>query len=98
VQYADIRKLYVTGPTVKVGEEKDMSSIYGAEHFLRMIGMYQIPAINAIGKLQRKSESYHAVSLPAMIGGSNMDPETVNVLRDYVHELMTCVQLTVSSL
>jgi len=64
-QYAEIRKRYITGPTVKVGEEKDMSSIYGAEHLLRMI-----------------------VSLPAMIGASSMDPESVNVLRDYVHELM----------
>ncbi|KAF8582395.1 MRG-domain-containing protein [Ramaria rubella] len=66
MQYAEIRKRYITGPTVKVGEEKDMSSIYGAEHLLRMI-----------------------VSLPTMIGGSNMDPESVSVLRDYVHELMT---------
>lgn len=30
-----------------------------------------------------------------MIGGSNMDPETVNVLRDYVQELMACVLLPV---
>ncbi|KAF8521138.1 MRG-domain-containing protein [Gautieria morchelliformis] len=66
VQYADIRKRYVTGPTVKVGEEKEMSAIYGSEHFMRMI-----------------------VSLPTYIGGSNMDPETVSVIRDYVHELMT---------
>ncbi|OCH89940.1 MRG-domain-containing protein [Obba rivulosa] len=36
-QYAEIRKKYVTGPTVKVGQEKEMSSIYGAEHLLRMI-------------------------------------------------------------
>ncbi|KAF8130877.1 MRG domain-containing protein [Boletus edulis] len=36
-QYAEIRKTYVTGPTVKVGQEKDMSSIYGAEHLLRML-------------------------------------------------------------
>lgn len=38
MQYADIRRRYVTGPTVKVGEEKDMSAVYGAEHLLRMIG------------------------------------------------------------
>lgn len=37
-QYAEIRKRYITGPTVKVGEEKDMSAVYGAEHLLRMIG------------------------------------------------------------
>ncbi|KAI0740407.1 MRG-domain-containing protein [Earliella scabrosa] len=36
-QYAEIRKKYVTGPTVQVGQEKEMSAIYGAEHFLRML-------------------------------------------------------------
>ncbi len=39
-QYAEIRKKYVTGPTVKVGQEKEMSAIYGAEHLLRMLGVY----------------------------------------------------------
>ena len=38
-QYAEIRKQYVTGPKVQVGQEKDMSAIYGAEHLLRMLGM-----------------------------------------------------------
>ena len=37
-QYAEMRKRYVTGPTVKVGQEREMSSIYGAEHLLRMLG------------------------------------------------------------
>ncbi|KAF8550704.1 MRG-domain-containing protein [Imleria badia] len=36
-QYAEIRKAYVTGPKVQVGQEKDMSSVYGAEHLLRML-------------------------------------------------------------
>ena len=78
----------MTGPTVKVGEEKEMSCIYGAEHLLRMIGMHQLPIIAVIRKLQ---QIWYAVSLPSMIGNSNMDPETVAVLRDYVHELMGCV-------
>ena len=39
-QYAEIRKAYVTGPKVLVGQEKDMSSVYGAEHLLRMLGMF----------------------------------------------------------
>jgi len=39
-QYAEMRKAYVTGPKVQVGQEKDMSSIYGAEHLLRMLGMF----------------------------------------------------------
>jgi MRG len=38
-QYADIRKRYVTGPTVQVSQEREMSDIYGAEHLLRMIGL-----------------------------------------------------------
>lgn len=41
-QYAEIRKAYVTGPKVQVGQEKDMSSIYGAEHLLRMLGTFFI--------------------------------------------------------
>ncbi|KAF9221057.1 MRG-domain-containing protein [Gyrodon lividus] len=36
-QYAEIRKAYVTGPKVQVGQEKDMSAIYGAEHLSRML-------------------------------------------------------------
>ncbi|KAI0037041.1 MRG-domain-containing protein [Vararia minispora EC-137] len=36
-KYAEIRKTYITAPTVTVGVEKEMSSIYGAEHLLRMI-------------------------------------------------------------
>ncbi|KIO03171.1 hypothetical protein M404DRAFT_146431 [Pisolithus tinctorius Marx 270] len=36
-QYAEIRKTYVTGPKVVVGQEKEMSAIYGAEHLLRML-------------------------------------------------------------
>lgn len=39
-QYAEMRKAYVTGPKVQVGQEKDMSAIYGAEHLLRMLGMF----------------------------------------------------------
>ena len=37
-QYAEIRKQYVTGQNVIVGQEKEMSTVYGAEHFLRMLG------------------------------------------------------------
>jgi mortality factor 4-like protein 1 len=38
-QYAEMRKRYVTGQTVQVNQEREMSSIYGAEHLLRMIGV-----------------------------------------------------------
>ncbi|KAJ8086532.1 Esa1p-associated factor [Marasmius tenuissimus] len=36
-QYASVRKQYITGPTVIVGEEKEMCEVYGAEHLLRML-------------------------------------------------------------
>jgi len=36
-QYALIRKKYITGPDVKPGTEVDMSTVYGSEHFLRML-------------------------------------------------------------
>ena len=34
------RKMYVTGSHVIVGQEKEMSQVYGAEHLLRMIGVF----------------------------------------------------------
>ncbi|KII84721.1 hypothetical protein PLICRDRAFT_57249 [Plicaturopsis crispa FD-325 SS-3] len=36
-QYAEMRKRYISGQSVKVGHETDMSAVYGAEHFLRML-------------------------------------------------------------
>ncbi|GJE94035.1 MRG-domain-containing protein [Phanerochaete sordida] len=36
-QYADVRRQYVTGQNVIVGQEKEMSTVYGAEHLLRML-------------------------------------------------------------
>ena len=40
-QFAEIRRQYVTGQTVVVGQEKDMSAVYGAEHLLRMLGEHE---------------------------------------------------------
>lgn len=42
-QFAEIRRQYVTGQTVVVGQEKDMSAVYGAEHLLRMLGTSLLP-------------------------------------------------------
>ncbi|KAL5638912.1 hypothetical protein ACGC1H_003318 [Rhizoctonia solani] len=36
-QYAQLRRKYVAGPLVMAGEPRDMSTIYGAEHLLRLI-------------------------------------------------------------
>ncbi|EMD35829.1 hypothetical protein CERSUDRAFT_96052 [Gelatoporia subvermispora B] len=73
-QYAEIRKKYVTGPTVQVGKEKEMSAIYGAEHLLRMLGASPRPL------LSRQAN---------MVATSNMDVESAMLVRDYANELMT---------
>jgi mortality factor 4-like protein 1 len=83
-QYAEIRKRYVTGPTVQVNQEREMSAIYGAEHLLRMIGL-SFFSFGAIGP----NSTLLPVTLPSMVAGSTMDPESVGLVRDYVTELMT---------
>ncbi|EGO23073.1 hypothetical protein SERLADRAFT_471761 [Serpula lacrymans var. lacrymans S7.9] len=52
-QYAEIRKQYVTGPKVQMGQEKEMSAIYGAEHFLRM--MVSLPQMVASSTMDTES-------------------------------------------
>ncbi|RDX42533.1 MRG-domain-containing protein [Lentinus brumalis] len=52
-QYAEIRKKYVTGPKVQVGQEKEMSAIYGAEHLLRML--VNLPAMVATSAMDGES-------------------------------------------
>lgn len=83
-QYAEMRKRYVTGPTVQVNQEREMSAIYGAEHLLRMIGL-SFSSFGAIGP----NNTSLPVTLPSMVAGSTMDPESVGLVRDYVTELMT---------
>lgn len=39
-QFADVRKQYKTGQQVIIGQEKEVSAVYGAEHLLRMIGEF----------------------------------------------------------
>ncbi|CAE6389024.1 Chromatin modification-related protein EAF3 [Rhizoctonia solani AG-1 IB] len=36
-QYMELRRRYVAGPQVMAGEPRDLSTIYGAEHLLRLI-------------------------------------------------------------
>ncbi|CAK5263592.1 unnamed protein product [Mycena citricolor] len=64
-QYTQIRAKYITGQAVVIGQEKEMSEIYGAEHLLRML-----------------------VILPAMVSQSTLDGESVDIVREYVNELL----------
>lgn len=84
-QYAQMRKKYVTGQTVIIGNEKDMTEVYGAEHLLRLIGtLYRLYVTST-------DSDVGLVSLPPMVAKSTMDPESVIILKEYVHELMECV-------
>lgn len=65
-QFAEIRRRYVTGQAVIVGQEKDMSAVYGAEHFLRMLGVYSL-ALLSPSHLHSRFYSEHAIN------GCNVD-------------------------
>ncbi|EKM74705.1 hypothetical protein AGABI1DRAFT_80803 [Agaricus bisporus var. burnettii JB137-S8] len=52
-QYASVRKQYITGSHVIVGQEKEMSQVYGAEHFLRML--VSLPQMIACSTLDTES-------------------------------------------
>jgi mortality factor 4-like protein 1 len=81
-QLADVKKKYRTGQEVKPGQEKDMSAVYGAEHLLRLLGTF-------CHFCQRHMGSWcMIVSLPAKIAQSNLDPESVSLVREYVNELL----------
>ncbi|KJA22704.1 hypothetical protein HYPSUDRAFT_87295 [Hypholoma sublateritium FD-334 SS-4] len=54
-QYAHVRRQYWTGPKVIVGQEKEMSLIYGAEHLLRML--VSLPQMIAQTSLDAESVS-----------------------------------------
>ncbi|EJD38163.1 MRG-domain-containing protein [Auricularia subglabra TFB-10046 SS5] len=52
-QYAEMRRQLVTGPHLQYGEEKEMSSAYGAEHLLRML--VSLPHMVASSTMDRES-------------------------------------------
>ena len=68
---------------IEVGQEREMSSVYGAEHLLRMIGrVYHLFHFSV-------SECFfEIVNMPAMVASSTMDPESVAILKGYIQELM----------
>lgn len=85
-QYAAMRKKFVTGQNVIIGEEREPSAIYGAEHLLRMLGK-TVSLIPANRLLNVKLLTL--VSLPQMVASSTMDGESVTLVRDYVNELLS---------
>ncbi|KAF5325105.1 hypothetical protein D9619_009662 [Psilocybe cf. subviscida] len=97
VQYAYIRKQYWTGQDVVVGQEREMSAIYGAEHLVRMLGAFFASFVG--GYVWDRADGFFGgvVSLPQMIANTSLDPESIALIRDYVNELMSCVAFSLSS-
>lgn len=62
-----------------------MSWVYGAEHLARLISMSSLLSALSMELI------YEIVNLPSMISHTTMDAESVNILRDYVTELMRFV-------
>ncbi|KAJ7159853.1 MRG-domain-containing protein [Mycena crocata] len=52
-QYTNVRAKYITGQEVVIGQEKEMSEIYGAEHLLRML--VTLPTMIAQSSLDAES-------------------------------------------
>jgi len=64
-----------------------MSSIYGAEYLLRVLGnVFYIMRYDDHFLMSR-----YIVSLPRLIAlaGTSLDPESITLIRDYTNELMT---------
>ncbi|KAG6853437.1 hypothetical protein C0991_004362, partial [Blastosporella zonata] len=85
-QFAEVRRIYKTGQQVIIGQEKEPSAVYGAEHLLRMIGA----SITGFCLRARRTIFFTVslVSLPGMIASSSLDTESVILVRDYVNELL----------
>lgn len=78
----------MTGQNVIVGQEKEMSTVYGAEHLLRMLGASSPYPSTVRGQPDTDVYIFGEVGMPAMVATSTMDPESVALVRDYVNELM----------
>ncbi|KAG6919921.1 hypothetical protein DXG01_013270 [Tephrocybe rancida] len=52
-QFAEVRRMYKTGQQVVIGQEKEPSAVYGAEHLLRMI--VSLPGMIASSSLDAES-------------------------------------------
>ncbi|KAG4304926.1 hypothetical protein PORY_001601 [Pneumocystis oryctolagi] len=71
-QYSDIRKTY---------KDKEMSDIYGAEHLLRLFGRY------IVERVEWKTLIL-LVSLPELIAHTNMDHQSIQILKSYIKEFL----------
>lgn len=79
-----------------IGSEKEMSMVYGAEHLLRMLGMFSFfplfPFVLVFFFIYNRTDLFYVVVVfPTMITSSELDDGSIQILRDYINELLLCV-------
>ena len=80
------------GPKVIVGQEKEMGLVYGAEHFLRMLGMFSFFLPLFLVSFYDKTDlSPVIVVFPTMITNAELDDGSIQILRDSIDKLLLCV-------
>jgi hypothetical protein len=72
-----------------------MSMIYGAEHLLRMLGMFScfFPLfLSILVCFYDKTDLFFVIVVfPTMITSSELDDWSIQILRDYINELLLWV-------
>lgn len=71
------------------GTDKQVSSIYGGEHLLRLFGAPS-PPLPSRRKLFADTHKY-AVNLPELLAHTSLDPESMSVLKDNIQQFLQCV-------
>ena len=75
-----------------VGREKEMGLVYGAEHLLRMLGMFSFFLRLFLVCFYHKTDlSPVIVVFPMTITNAELDDGSVQMLRDSIDELLLCV-------
>ena len=70
-------------------EDQEVSSIYGAEHLLRLFGSSRFFPVFIVLRLTARM----IVNLPEMIAHTAMDPETIAVLKENMSDVLRSVSL-----
>lgn len=85
-QYVDFRRRHQeAGGGAGSGEDFEASKIYGAEHLLRLFGAFTW----SYGHLTLADCSYRRpVNLPSFIAHTNMDADSIIILREHIGEFM----------
>lgn len=74
------------------GTDKQMSSVYGGEHLLRLFGasplsLHATPCRPSL----MPPVAHRAVNLPELLAHTSLDPEAMSELKDHIQQFLQCV-------